>query len=157
MPRRPPAQVRVGMQARQAAIRDGTDRVSQFPGLSPRGRAVLAGLESTRLWPRAAEQALRHWQSYQRDPYARQWDRPDSCGDWHCCPDIDEVTTILRIVVHNLPPRDARRLDLSWQPVEEIRPSPARTPLAMKITKCGWSINPWSFSKQRCILKVSRA
>ena len=110
MPRRPPAQVRAGIQARQAAARGGTDRASQLPGLSPRGHAVLTDLEYTRLWPQAAEQALRYWQSYQRDPYARRWDRPDSCGDWHCCPDIDEVRTILRIVVHNLPPRDARRL-----------------------------------------------
>jgi hypothetical protein len=98
------------MRARQAAAREGTDKVSQLPGLSPRGRAVLASLESSRLWPKAAEQALRYWRAYQRDPYARRWDRPDSCGDWHCCPDIDELRTILRIVLHNLPPRDARRL-----------------------------------------------
>jgi hypothetical protein len=97
------------MQGRQAVARDGTDKVSQLPGLSPRGRAVLASLEHARLWPGAAEQALQYWRTYLRDPYARLWDRPDSCGDWHCCPDINEVRTILRIVAHNLPPRDARR------------------------------------------------
>jgi hypothetical protein len=97
------------MVARQAAVKGGADTISQFPGLSPRGHAVLAGVERTRLWPRAAEQALRYWRAYQRDPYARRWDRPDSCGDWHCCPNTDEVRAILRIVEHNLPPRDARR------------------------------------------------
>jgi hypothetical protein len=97
------------MQARQAATTGGTDKVSQLPGLSPRGRAVLAGLEHTRLWPQQAEQALRYWRAYLRDPYARRWDRPDSCGDWHCCPEIGEVRAVLRIVAHNLPARDARR------------------------------------------------
>ena len=98
------------MHARKAAARDGTGNVSQLPGVSPRGRAVLADLEHTRLWPRSAEQALRYWRAYLHDPYSRRWDRPDSCGDWHCCPDIEEVRTVLRIVMHNLPPRDARRL-----------------------------------------------
>jgi hypothetical protein len=97
------------MQARQAAARDGTDKVSQLPGLSPRGQAVLANLEHTRLWPQSAEQALRYWRACLRDPYSRRWDRPDSCGDCHCCPDTGEVRAILRIVMHSLPPRDARR------------------------------------------------
>ena len=97
------------MQSRQAAATDGTDKISQLPGLSPRGRAVLAGLERARLWPRSAEQALQYWRAYLRDPYARRWDRPDSCGEWYCCPDIGEVRAVLRIVLHNLPPRDARR------------------------------------------------
>jgi hypothetical protein len=97
------------MRARRVVTTDGTDRVSQLPGLSPRGRAVLAGLEHTRLWPRQAEQALLYWRGYLRDPYAPRWDRPDSCGQWHCCPDIDEVRAVLRVVAHNLPPRDARR------------------------------------------------
>lgn len=70
---------------------------------------MLADLEHTRLWPRQAEQALRYWRAYLRNPYARRWDRPDSCGDWHCCPDIHEVRAVLRTVVHHLPPRDARR------------------------------------------------
>lgn len=85
-------------------------KVSQLPGLSPRGRAALASLECTRLWPGAAEQAFRYWRIYMRDPYARQWDRADACGIWECCPDIDRVHEILRTVVHNLPPKDARRL-----------------------------------------------
>jgi hypothetical protein len=109
VPRRPPAKVRADMQARQAATRGAAGKASQLPGLSPRGRTVLASLEHTRLWPGQAEQALRYWRVYQRDPYARRWGRPDSCGEWHCCPDIDEVRVILKIVVHNLPPRDARR------------------------------------------------
>jgi len=109
MPRKRPAKVRADMLAREAAARGCADKVSQLPGLSPRGHAVLASLECTRLSPGQAEQALRYWRDYQRDPYARRWDRPDSCGEWYCCPEIDEVRAILRIVVHNLPPRDARR------------------------------------------------
>jgi hypothetical protein len=69
----------------------------------------LARLEVTRLWPQAAEQAVGYWRDYQRDPYNRRWDRPDACGQWFCCPDIEEVRMVLRIVAHNLPPRDARR------------------------------------------------
>lgn len=109
MPRRSPAKVRADIRARQAATTDGTDKVSQLPGLSPRGRTVLANLEHTRLWPGQAEQALRYWRAYLRDPRARRWDRPASCGDWVCCADIDEVRAVLRIVIHNLPARDARR------------------------------------------------
>jgi hypothetical protein len=97
------------MQARQVARDGSAGKASRLPGLSPRGHAVLASLEHARLWPGAAGQALRYWRAYQRDPYARRWDRPDSCGDWHCCPEIDEVRAILRTVLHNLPPRDARR------------------------------------------------
>jgi hypothetical protein len=92
-----------------SAAKSSPDRVSQFPGLSPRGRAVLAYLEHTRMWPRQAEQALRYWQLYLRDPCHGRWDRPDSCGEWYCCPDLGEVRRVLEIVAHNLPPRDARR------------------------------------------------
>jgi hypothetical protein len=98
------------MRARHAQQRTGPGRVSELPGLSPRGRAVLARLEVTRLWPGKAEQALRYWREYQRAPHARRWDRPDSCGEWECCPDIDEVRAVLTTVVHNLPKPDARRL-----------------------------------------------
>jgi hypothetical protein len=96
--------VRADMRARQ-----GIGKVSQLPGLSPRGRAVLADLEQTRLSPRQAEQALRYWRAYLRNPHAWRWDRPDSCGDWNCCPDIDEVRAVLSTVAHHLPRRDARR------------------------------------------------
>jgi hypothetical protein len=80
--------VRADIRARQTATREGIDKVSQLPGVSPRGGAVLANLEHTRLWPCQAEQALRYWRAYLRDPYAWRWDRPDSCGNWHCFPDI---------------------------------------------------------------------
>lgn len=87
-----------------------TWQASRLPGLSPRGRAVLARLECTRLWPGAAGEALQYWSAYVRDPYARQWDRPDSCGLWECCPDIEQVREVLGVVLRNLPLRDARRL-----------------------------------------------
>jgi len=95
------------MKARPA--NDGSGEISQLPGLSPRGRAVLAGLESTRLLPGQVQEALWYWRVYLRDPRARRWDRPDCCGEWHCCPDIGEVCMVLRVVVHHLPRRDARR------------------------------------------------
>jgi hypothetical protein len=98
------------MRARRALGEVGSDRISQLPGLSSRGRSVLARLEVTRLWQGQAEQALRYWREYQRDPYHSRWDRPDSCGEWACCPDIDEVRAVLRTVVRSLPTRDARRL-----------------------------------------------
>jgi len=78
--------------------------------VSPRARAVLARLEVTRLWPGQAEEALGYWRAYQSDPYASRWDKPDSCGEWSCCPQIDEVRAVLLTVLHNLPLRDARRL-----------------------------------------------
>ena len=56
------------------------------------------------------EQALRYWREYQRAPHARRWDRPGSCGEWECCPDIEEVRAVLTTVVHNLPKPDARGL-----------------------------------------------
>jgi hypothetical protein len=96
------------MRTRAHGDRSGSDRVSQLPRLSPRGRAVLARIELTRLWPRAAEQALGYWRDYQRDPDSQRWDRPDDCGQWFCCPDIDEIRMVLGIVEHNLPARDAR-------------------------------------------------
>jgi hypothetical protein len=110
MPRRSRTELHVDTRARQALGRRDSDRVSELPGLSPRGRAGLARLEVTRLWPGQAEEALRYWREYRRNPNSQRWDRPDSCGQWGCCPDIDEVRTVLRTVVHNLPPDDARRL-----------------------------------------------
>ena len=109
MPRRSPAQVRADVRAWPSTAKSSLGRISRFPGLSPRGRAVLTHLEHARLWPGQAEQALRYWQLYLRDPYHGRWDRPDSCGEWYCCPDLDEVRQVLEIVAHNLPPRDARR------------------------------------------------
>lgn len=111
MPRRAPSKVRADLRTREVAKRHCLVRkTSQLLGLSPHGRAVLAGLECTRLWPGAAEEALRYWTAYIRDPYARRWDRADSCHVWECCPDIDQVHGILRIVMCNLPKPDARRL-----------------------------------------------
>jgi hypothetical protein len=110
MPRKSRADVQADMRARRALGEVGSDRISQLPGLSSRGRSVLARLEVTRLWQGQAEQALRYWREYQRDPYHSRWDRPDSCGEWACCPDIDEVRAVLRTVVRSLPTREARRL-----------------------------------------------
>ncbi len=110
VPRRRPAQVRADLRA--LSVRHGATgqrRVSQLPGLSPRGRAILAFLEHDRLWPGQAEDALRLWRAYVRDPYHQRWDRPNDCGQWPCCPDIQEVQTVLELVAHCLPPRDARR------------------------------------------------
>jgi len=110
MPRRSRTEVQVDMHARRALGTTGPGRVSNSPGLSPRGRAELARLEVTRLWPGQAEEALEYWREYRRSPNAARWGRPDSRGEWACCPDIDEVRAVLRTVVHNLPTRDARRL-----------------------------------------------
>lgn len=71
---------------------------------------MLARLEVTLLWLGQAEEALHYWREYQRIPNARRWDRPDSCGEWGCCPNINEVRAVLRTVVNNVPPDDARRL-----------------------------------------------
>lgn len=90
------------MRARRAL---GRAVVSDLPGLSPRGRAVLARLEVTRLWPGQAGEALQYWREYCRTPDARRWNRPDSCGEWACCPDIGEARSVLKTVVHNLPAR----------------------------------------------------
>lgn len=95
---------------------------SQFLGLSPRGRAVLASLECSRLWPGAAEEALRYWTAYVRDPYAGRWDRADSCHEWECCPDIDQVRDIIRTVMFSLPKPDVRRLRAALQALGEDTP-----------------------------------
>src|SRR5260221_2001721 len=83
MPRRPPAQVRADVRARparRAAI--GQQRVSQLPGLSPRGRAILAFLEHDRLWPGQAEDALRLWRAELRGSYPPRGEPPQEFGEW---------------------------------------------------------------------------
>jgi hypothetical protein len=112
MPRRRHVQVRASRQARLLVSQGpfGPQRVSQFPGLSPHGRCVIAQLEHTRLMPRQAEQALKFWRGFMRSPYHRLWDpRYGGCGIWECCPDMNQVREVLEIVAHHLPRRDARR------------------------------------------------
>jgi hypothetical protein len=112
MPRRRPVQIRGGRQARlfvgQGPFR--RQRVSQFPGLSPHGRCVVARLEHTRFVPGRAEQALRLWRGFMRDPDHRLRDpRYGGSGVWECDPDMAQAREVLEIVAHHLPRRDARR------------------------------------------------
>lgn len=112
MPRRRPVQIRADRQARLSVSKGpfGPLRVSQFPGLSPHGRCVIARLEHTRLMPRQTEQALKSWRGFMRDPYHRLRDsRYEGCGYWECCPDINQIRETLELVAHHLPRRDARR------------------------------------------------
>src|SRR5215831_16477319 len=110
VPRRRPAGIRADRQARLSISKGPFGRrVSQFPGLSSRGRAVIARLEHTRLRPGQTEEVLWLWRMFLRDPYHRLWDPRYGCGYWECCPDIDEVHAILGIVAHHLPRRDAHR------------------------------------------------
>ena len=104
--------MRADRMSRLSVIRGptGIGGISQFAGLSPYGRVVLARLERTRLWPGQAEEALRFWKLFVSDPYHRLWDPEyEGCRCWGCCTDLDEVRTVLEIVAHNLPKRDARR------------------------------------------------
>lgn len=112
MPRRRPGQVRADVHFRLRTDPTDVIRVSNLPGLSPHGRAVLAYLEHTRFWPGAAADALRIWERFVRSPYHRIHDYryDEGCGIWECCPSLIEVQQILTTVEHNLPHRDARRL-----------------------------------------------
>ncbi|HEY3905458.1 MAG TPA: hypothetical protein VGM14_16240 [Streptosporangiaceae bacterium] len=97
-------------------------RTSWIPGLSPRGKTVLALLEHRRLWPGAAAQTLRLYAQHVRHPYHRLYDpRYEGCGYWECCSDPCEVRQVLEIVAAALPRRDARQfrrrlraLDDAW-------------------------------------------
>ncbi|MBN6040934.1 hypothetical protein [Amycolatopsis sp. 195334CR] len=77
-------------------------------GLSPRGRASLAQLERTRLWPGAAAEALHAWHLFIRDPMHRLWNPDHGCGIRECCPDPEELRHLLELVAHALPRQDAR-------------------------------------------------
>lgn len=104
MARRSPAQVRAATHRRLA------QPVPGLPSLSPRGRAALARLERTRLWPGAAREALDAWTHFLRDPYRRLFDPASGCGILACCPDPTELRRVLHIVSHGLPRHDAREL-----------------------------------------------
>ncbi len=45
---------------------------------------ALAGLERTRLWPGAAEEAWRIWEGFVRSPYHRIYDYRYDKGCGHC-------------------------------------------------------------------------
>jgi hypothetical protein len=69
---------------------------------------------------RQAEEALQYWRSFLRDPYHRLWDpRYEGCGCWGCCTDMDRVRSILEIVAHHLPRRDARRFRRMLAAIDE--------------------------------------
>ena len=104
MARRPPARVRAAAQRRL------DQPVPSIPGLSPRGRAAIAHLERSRLWPGAGHEALDAWTLFLRDPYRRLFDPAYGCGVLACCPDPVELRRILHIVIHALPRRDAHAL-----------------------------------------------
>jgi hypothetical protein len=104
MARNSPARVRA------AAHRRLDQPVPSIPRFSPRGRAAVAHLERTRLWPGAAREALDAWTLFLGDPYHRLFDPAYGCGILACCPDPSELRRILHIVTHALPRRDAREL-----------------------------------------------
>lgn len=119
MPRRRPAQLRADARRR---LTSHTGRISNLPGLSPHGRVVLAGIERTRLWPGAAEEAWREWEGFVRSAYHRVYDyRYDvGCGCWGCCTSMEQVQEVLATVEHNLPPRDARRFRQRLEALAEL-------------------------------------
>ena len=86
--------------------------------MSYRGRVAVARLERKRYWPGAAEEALRAWLLFVRDPWHRLFDPAQSCGEMLCCPDPAELRALLAAVVHVLPKKDARvlrkRIDDLW-------------------------------------------
>jgi hypothetical protein len=104
MARKSPARIRA------AYLRPVNPNVRSLPGLSRAGRAALAHLEQTKLWPGAAREALDAWDRFLYDPYHRLFDPSIGCGVMLCCPDLDEVRRILHVTAHALPPRDARHL-----------------------------------------------
>jgi hypothetical protein len=83
--------------------------IPSLSGLSARGRAAIACLERTRLWPGAAHDAVDAWTRLLRDPYHRLFDPASGCGVLACRPDPDELRRILHMVAHALPRHDARR------------------------------------------------
>ncbi|MCO1580291.1 hypothetical protein M8C13_31495 [Crossiella sp. SN42] len=90
------------------------------PGLSRRGRAQLARLERTRLWPEATVEALRAKRNFVRDPTHRLWDPQYGCGFQECCPDPAELRHVLNLVVAVLPPRDARLIRKRLAALDEL-------------------------------------
>jgi hypothetical protein len=118
MARRSPARVRA---ATAGAHQRPDHPIPSLPGLSARGRAAIACLERTRLWPGAAREAVDAWTRFLRDPYHRLFDPAYGCGVLSCCPDPDELRRILHMVARTLPRQDARRfrrrvatLDEQW-------------------------------------------
>ena len=104
MARKSPARVR-------AAAPHRPDRpLRDIPGVSARGRVVIAHLERDRLWPAAAWEAVDAWTRLLRDPHHRLIDPASGCPVFACCPEPDEVRRILRMVLHALPRRDSRAL-----------------------------------------------
>jgi hypothetical protein len=93
-----------------------------IPGLSPRGRTLLAQLEHNRLWPGAAAEALRLWAGFVRSPYHRLYDPSygEGCGIWQCCGDPADYRWILETVAHALPRRDARDFRKPLAAIDEL-------------------------------------
>lgn len=104
MPRRSPARVRADTHRRCRT----DERIPPLRGLSPRGRAGIARLERTRLWPGASAEALQAWKLFVHEPMHRLWDPHCGCGVPQCCPDPAELRRTLILVAHAIPPKDAR-------------------------------------------------
>ncbi|GLW34934.1 hypothetical protein Areg01_78700 [Actinoplanes regularis] len=104
MARKSPAQVRA------AAHHRPDHTIPTLPGLTARGRATIAQLERTRLWPGAAHQALSAWSRFLHDPAHRLFDPAHGCGIVECCPDPRELRRTLHVITRALPRPDARRL-----------------------------------------------
>ncbi|WP_214325180.1 hypothetical protein [Nonomuraea sediminis] len=112
MPRSASAQVRADTLHRNPAT---GEPVRLIPGLSPQGRAAVARLERTRLWPSAAADALQAWSLFLRGPAHRLFDPKHGCVETMCCPDPLELRAVLAI----LPPEDARKLRRSVDEIDE--------------------------------------
>jgi hypothetical protein len=113
MARRSPSRVRYDAPARPLAR-----PVPTLPG--PRGLAAIVRLERDRFWPGAARQALDAWEVFLRDPYHRLFDPAYGCGIPACCPDPEQLRTVLTAVVHALPDKDARRLRARLADLDEL-------------------------------------
>jgi hypothetical protein len=109
MPRKRAARVRAEQPPRKPVEQPSfAARGSEIPGLSARGRKVLAQLESTRFYRGETARALDSYARFVRDPYHRLFDQKYGCGIPECCPDPVELREKLEMVAHALPRRDAR-------------------------------------------------
>jgi hypothetical protein len=108
----------------RCARRDGDGSTNPFRSCraSVRGAQVaIEDLERARFSLGAVREALDAYSRLLREPYHRLFDPEYGCGVVACCPDVDELRSILHAVAHTLPRRDARQfrrqvaaLDENW-------------------------------------------